>query len=103
MQNRLSGMDRSYRPHDLFSRDVLQEVSGSSCVDEREITEPGAGDQISGKVAFSLPEGSYNASAYSPQTGLSSPAIVLTGGPDCEYVVPPFDHDCTLVIRKQEA
>jgi hypothetical protein len=65
--------------------------------DERELDAPGAGDPLRGMITVDLPEGSYRVAAFSPVTGLYSPALDVTGGPKTRLLVPEFSHD--LVIR----
>ena len=59
-------------------------ISGSDyaayLADARELTDPAAGQTISGSVSLSLPTGNYDLSIYSPVTGVASPAIALPGG-----------------------
>ena len=65
--------------------------------DERELTDPGAGDTIQGDIAFDLPEGSYKMSCFSPVTGVYSPWIPVPFGKPIRVSVPAFQHD--IVIR----
>jgi hypothetical protein len=67
--------------------------------DEREITEPGAGEKIEGEVSFDLPAGTYTVSIFSPQTGLYSPGVVIEGGADRRFSLPGFYHDCVVAVR----
>jgi hypothetical protein len=64
--------------------------------DAREVTEPGAGGPLSGPVSFALPAGAYRVSLYSPTTGVSSPALAVSGGKTITLELPPFRHDVVL-------
>ena len=68
--------------------------------DDREITKQGAGELMRGTLVFTLPDGAYNASLYSPETGLFSPAVSIRGGDRREIFLPSFRHDCVLAIRE---
>lgn len=65
--------------------------------DTREVTDPSAGQPISGNISISLPAGSYDLSLYSPSSGLYSPAIRIRGGEGTSLTLPPFEQD--IVIR----
>lgn len=65
--------------------------------DAREITEPDAGQPISGPVSFQLPGGAFQVSLYSPTSGGYSPAIAVRGGTRTSFELPPFQED--IVIR----
>ncbi|OJW21485.1 MAG: hypothetical protein BGO49_13525 [Planctomycetales bacterium 71-10] len=65
--------------------------------DAREVAEPGAGEPVGGPISFTLPDGSYGLSLYSPTTGASSPAIPVEGGRKTTIALPPFRHD--VVVR----
>jgi hypothetical protein len=47
--------------------------------DAREVTDPDAGKEITGKVTFSLPSGTYPVRLCAPATGAASPAIAVSG------------------------
>lgn len=64
--------------------------------DAREVTDPGCGDPIDGRLALELPDGKYQVSCYSPVTGMSSPALSVSGG-GVSFGLPQFTHD--LVVR----
>ncbi len=64
--------------------------------DAREVTDPAAGETISGSVSLSLPAGNYDVSIYSPVTGLYSPAIAMQGGIKGELALPPFSQDIVV-------
>lgn len=65
--------------------------------DERELEDPEAGTPIAGHLTLDVPQGPYQVSCFSPETGLYSPAITLTGGPATRLDLPAFTHD--LVVR----
>jgi predicted GH43/DUF377 family glycosyl hydrolase len=67
--------------------------------DAREITEPGAGEPIRGRVTLDLPAGRYAVSLYSPVTGEVSPAMFVSGGQPAALDLLPFRHD--IVVRAQ--
>ncbi|GEM_PF-5331914 len=48
--------------------------------DGRELADPTAGQPISGRVSFRLPEGNYSVCLYSPTTGVYSPRLPAFGG-----------------------
>jgi len=66
--------------------------------DERELDEPGAGDPLRGDLVLDLPEGGYRADCFSPETGLYSPAVPLTGGPGARLHLPEFRQDVAVRI-----
>ncbi|WP_422928987.1 hypothetical protein [Singulisphaera sp. PoT] len=68
--------------------------------DAREVTDPAAGSPIGGTIAFTLPEGQYGLSLYSPSGGLSSPAIPVSGGRRATIDLPPFQHDVVIRITR---
>ena len=68
-------------------------------VDERELSEAGCDDEISGRVKLPLPEGEYEISLYSPLTGESTPAG-RGSGPEAEIAVGPFRHDLVICARR---
>ena len=64
--------------------------------DSREVTDPAAGESLSGTVKLILPSGKFHVSLYSPVTGQYSPEILVEGG-TASVVLPPFAED--IVIR----
>ena len=66
--------------------------------DERELSEPGAGQAICGDITLALPEGLYRVATFSPVTGLYSPWVHVAGGPETRLLVPDFSHDLVLRI-----
>ena len=69
--------------------------------DAREVTDPTAGQAISGAVAFSLDPGAYDASFYSPVTGSHSKPIRLQGGRRVTVELQPFEHDIVLRVTRR--
>jgi hypothetical protein len=69
--------------------------------DSRELSEPGAGEAISGKVSLKLPVGSYEVSLYSPTSGESSPSIEARGGAAIELPLPSFTQDLVIRVKPQ--
>ena len=67
--------------------------------DERELTEPGAGEPIQGALSFTLPDAKYQVACYAPATGLYSPWLDLEGGP-VRFATPAFPHDLVVRIKK---
>ena len=66
--------------------------------DDREVTDPTAGEPISGLVTLSLPPGTFDVSVYSPAAGKYSPAIAVESG--ARLALPPFTHDIVIRARK---
>lgn len=64
--------------------------------DAREVTDPAAGEPISGKVSFALPAGSFRVSLYSPADGVYSPALRVEGGQTVTMELLPFRQDVVL-------
>ncbi len=62
---------------------------------EREVSD--CGQPIGGTLCFELPAGVFTVSAYSPSTGVYSPALRLSGG-DTELEVPVFTHDTLIRV-----
>lgn len=67
--------------------------------DGREVTDPSAGDAITGTVALTLPPGEYEVSLYSPVSGESSPAVTVKGGSRTEVALPSFHEDVVVRAR----
>ncbi len=65
--------------------------------DARELTDPAAGQPISGDVSFRLPQGNYRVSLYSPTGGTYSPCLLAEGGRVVTFELAPFTED--VVIR----
>lgn len=65
--------------------------------DFREVTDPTAGREISGKISFALPPAHYEVSLYSPTTGEASPRISIDTAASQTLNLAPFKED--LVIR----
>lgn len=68
--------------------------------DERELTEKDAGKPIQGKIRFDLPSGEYELRSYSPDTGLYSPGIKISGSSNLQYFTPEFRGDIVLRITR---
>jgi hypothetical protein len=60
---------------------------------------PDVGARISGSITFQLPPGDYSAACFSPETGLYSPALTISGG-EITLPLPDFHHDLAVRIRK---
>ncbi len=65
--------------------------------DARELTDPTAGQPISGNISFRLPEGHYRVGLYSPSGGTYSPCLPAEGGHVVTFELAPFTDD--VVIR----
>jgi len=68
--------------------------------DDREWEAEGAGSPIEGGIAFELPDGSWESACFSPVTGLCSPWMSLSGGGAKRVVLPAFEHDIVVRIRR---
>lgn len=71
--------------------------------DARELTDPSAGEPVSGPVSFTLPQGKYRASLYSPVAGLYSPVFRVEGGQRVTIELPPFQQDIVLRVQREQA
>jgi hypothetical protein len=71
--------------------------------DGREVTDPSAGEPVSGPVSVALPQGKYLASLYSPVTGEYSLESRVQGGPGTKIELPPFRDDIVLRIQREGA
>lgn len=71
--------------------------------DGREVTNPSAGQPVSGPVSVTLPQGKFRASLYSPVTGLYSPVLRVQGGQRATIELPPFQQDIVLRVQRDEA
>ena len=69
--------------------------------DRRELSDPHAGESISGRVSLELPPGDYDVSLYSPSSGEYSPAIRITGGAKYAMKLPHFKQDIVIRARLQ--
>jgi len=65
--------------------------------DARELSDPDAGQVITGIVTLALPPGSFSVSLYSPATGEYSPAVRIEGGTKSTLTLLPFRQD--VVVR----
>ncbi len=70
--------------------------------DRRELSDPHAGEPISGSVSLDLPPGDYDVSLYSPSSGEYSPAIPVTGGAKYAMRLPDFKQDIAIRVRLQD-
>ncbi|MGO8735658.1 MAG: hypothetical protein ACLQVM_23000 [Terriglobia bacterium] len=69
--------------------------------DSREISDPTAGQPISGRIVFLLPKGTYRVCFYSPSTGLYSPGIQVQGGNRVTLEIPSFEQDIVLRASRE--
>ncbi len=69
--------------------------------DRRELSDPHAGELISGRVSLELPPGEYDVALYSPSSGEYSPAIQVTGGAKYAMKLPDFKQDIVIRARIQ--
>ena len=71
--------------------------------DEREVSDPTAGQPIAGEIVFHLPPGDYLASLYSPTLGSKSPGINVHGGAQAAKLeLPAFRHDIVVEVRRTQ-
>jgi hypothetical protein len=68
--------------------------------DERELTDKDAGKPINGNIRFALPEGLYAIRSYSPETGLYSPAVKISGAKDIQLGIPEIKGDIVIRITR---
>ena len=97
----LPGLLTEQPEHTLES--VLAVPGEDYCIylaDAREVTDPGCGEPIAGRLALELPEGEYQVSCYSPVTGMSSPALKMTGG-NVSFALPQFTHDIVVRFKRE--
>lgn len=69
--------------------------------DGRELSEPAAGQPISGPVVFGIPAGTYRAHFYSPTAGHYSPGARMLGGDRVTLELPSFVQDIVLRVRRE--
>ena len=70
--------------------------------DAREVTDPQAGEPLSGSVAVRLPEGRYRATLFSPTAGERSPGVTVQGGSQAvEVDLGDFCHDVVLELKRR--
>ncbi len=69
--------------------------------DAREISDPAAGQRVSGQIAFNLPDGSYVARTFSPHAGVYSSGARLSGGNHVTHRLPSFEHDIVLRVTRE--
>jgi hypothetical protein len=87
------------RPKHLIAATLAVEAKDyiAYLADEREVTDPAAGEAIEGTVTLALPSGRYRISLYSPTTGVYSPGILVDGGKAVSLGLTSFQHD--IVVR----
>lgn len=68
--------------------------------DERELTDKDAGQPIRGSIRFDLPAGEYEIRSYTPETGLYSPGIKITGSKNLQYSIPGIRGDIVIRITR---
>jgi hypothetical protein len=69
--------------------------------DAREVTDAAANSPIQAMLKLPLPEGRYEARAYSPSTGGYSPAIWIQSTGLAELDLPPFKEDIIIRVRSR--
>jgi hypothetical protein len=69
--------------------------------DGREVSDPEAGRPIAGTLTFSLPAGSYTVRFFSPQSGMYSPGVRVSGGDHITLDMTPFEHDIVLRATRE--
>jgi len=69
--------------------------------DGRELTDPAAGQPITGPIGFDLPVGTYRACFYSPAAGEYSPGVRVTGGGGVKLEIPSFEQDIVLRMTRE--
>lgn len=70
--------------------------------DGRELTDPSAGEPVSGPVSVTLPQGKFRASLYSPVAGMYSPILSVEGGKRVAIDLPQFQNDIVLRVQRQD-
>jgi hypothetical protein len=68
--------------------------------DNREVSDPSAGQPIDGHVTLRLPDSQYIARLYGPASGEYSPGQSVAGGATVELALGPFRHDIALRVTK---
>lgn len=68
--------------------------------DDREATDPTAGQPISGDISFQLAEGNYEVCLYSPVTGGYSPCLLVQGGRIVTLGLAPFVEDDVVRVTR---
>jgi hypothetical protein len=71
--------------------------------DARELTDPSAGEPLSGPVSLALPQGKFRASLYSPVAGMYSPEFRVDGGRRVMIELPAFQQDIVLRLQREQA
>lgn len=68
--------------------------------DARELTDPSAGQPISGNLSFQLPAGDYRVCLYSPTAGVYSPCLPVRGGGLVTFELAPFVEDVVICVTR---
>ncbi len=68
--------------------------------DEREAEEPGCGNPIRGVLELRVAAGEYMVSCFCPAAGVCSPAISVRTDGCLNVVLPEFEHDIAVRLRK---
>jgi hypothetical protein len=66
--------------------------------DKREVDDPTLGQPCQGRLAFTLPDGNYSASLYSPADGSYQGQTVELAGGESSIELKPFTHDIVVHI-----
>jgi hypothetical protein len=69
--------------------------------DGREVSDPEAGRPMAGTLTFSLPAGTYTVRFFSPQSGMYSPGVRVSGGDNIRFELTPFEHDIVLRATRE--
>jgi hypothetical protein len=69
--------------------------------DSREVTDPRAGEPLSGTLKLALPDGKFEVSLFSPVTGQASPGVIVDGG-SATLVLPTFLQDIVVRAKRME-
>ncbi len=96
----VAGLLKSQLGHVIES--VLAVDNEDYCIylaDERELDEEGCGSLINGAISLDLPDRSFQVSYYSPERGLYSPSVTVSGGRDIMIELPGFNHDLVLRLK----
>jgi len=69
--------------------------------DGRELSDPTAGQPISGPIVLGLPAGTYRVYFYSPIAGVYSPGVRVEGGDRVTLATPSFEQDIVLRATRE--
>ena len=67
--------------------------------DQREVDDPGLGQPCQGRLAFTLPAGSYSARLFSPAEGRYTGQRLALAGGETGIELEPFSHDIVVYIE----